>query len=138
MSASVGVGVSPESWLRPSADLRVRRSSTRDDVDRFFSTLGSLYGDGDFTTLGIGGRLVFDRLPDDGRAGLAYGIRNHPRTALTTVRGAMEEREVLRSYQRDFCASAPDEAEEYGAAGWVFGNRLFLNALFFGDHVEAP
>lgn len=73
MSASVGVGVSPEPWLRLSADLRVRRSSTRDD-DRFFSTLGSLYGDSDFTTLGIGGRLVFDPLRDDGRAGHRFKL----------------------------------------------------------------
>ena len=66
----------------------------------------------------------------------AFGIRNHLRTALTTVRVAMEERAALRSYQRDFFRSATEEAAAYGVDGWVFGdpadwmlNRDFLDLL---------
>lgn len=73
-SASVGMGVSPEPWLTLTADLRVRRSSTRNADGRFFSTLGSLYGDGDFTTLGIGGRLVFDPLRDERLSGHRFKL----------------------------------------------------------------
>ena len=54
----------------------------------------------------------------------AFGIRNHLRTALTTVRVAMDERDAMRAYQRQFFADAPAEAQEYGAAGWVFGDPL--------------
>lgn len=74
ISGSVGVGVSPEPWLKLTADLRVRHSSTRDDDDRFFTTLDSLYGDSDFTTLGIGARLVFDPLRDDGPSGHRFRL----------------------------------------------------------------
>lgn len=54
----------------------------------------------------------------------AFGIRNHLRTAITTVRVAMEERVAMREYQREFFADAPDEAREYGAQGWVFGDPV--------------
>ncbi len=54
----------------------------------------------------------------------AFGIRNHLRTALTTVRVAMDERDAMRAYQRQFFADAPAEAQEYGAAGWVLGDPL--------------
>lgn len=128
-----------------------------DDWARTLDELGSLYftrevydnsypGYGSTYPNFLGGLgLVFEQASARGHIqesdhhgilSFAYGIRNHLRTALTTVRVAMEEREVLRSYQRDFFASAPDEAEEYGAAGWVFGdpvdwtlNRDFVDLL---------
>lgn len=66
----------------------------------------------------------------------AFGIRNHLRTAMTTVRVAMDERDAMRAYQRQFFADAPAEAREYGADGWVFGdpvdwtlNRDFIDLL---------
>lgn len=66
----------------------------------------------------------------------AFGIRNHLRTAMTTVRVAIEERDAMRAYQRQFFADAPAEAREYGADGWVFGdptdwtlNRDFIDLL---------
>jgi len=65
-----------------------------------------------------------------------FAIRNHVRTSLATVRVAVEEREVLQDYQREFFASGLDEARGGPVGGWVFGdphdaslNRAFLDLL---------
>jgi hypothetical protein len=66
----------------------------------------------------------------------AFTIRNQLRAAMATVRAAVENRVMLRDYQRDFFASALSEGEEYETRGWVFGhphdatlNREFLEYL---------
>jgi len=65
-----------------------------------------------------------------------FAIRNHLRTSLATVETAVEERAVLRTYQRDFFRTAVEEAEAYPVDGWIFGdpldrtlNRDFLDLL---------
>jgi len=66
----------------------------------------------------------------------SFGIRNHLRTALTTVRVALEERDALRDYQREFFTTALEEAEADPVEGWIFGdpvdwtlNRDFVDLL---------
>ena len=65
-----------------------------------------------------------------------FAIRNHLRTAMATVRVAVEERQGLRAYQHDFFVSALEDAEEDPVDGWVFGdpvdeslNRDFVDLL---------
>ncbi|MDT8370000.1 MAG: M14 family metallopeptidase, partial [Longimicrobiales bacterium] len=65
-----------------------------------------------------------------------FAIRNHLRTSLATVRVAVEEREALQEYQREFFRSGIEQAEAEGVGGWVFGdphdaslNRAFLDLL---------
>jgi hypothetical protein len=74
--------------------------------------------------------------PHHGILTFPFAIRNHVRTSLATVRVAVEEREELRAYQRDFFATALEEAEDDPVDGWVFGdpvdvslNREFLDLL---------
>ena len=66
----------------------------------------------------------------------AFTIRNHVRTSLATVRVAVEERDVLQDYQREFFRTGLEEAEAGAVGGWVFGdphdrslNRAFLDLL---------
>ncbi len=66
----------------------------------------------------------------------AFAIRNHVRTSLATVRVAVEEREVLQDYQREFFRTGIEEAESGEVGAWVFGdphdaslNRAFLDLL---------
>ena len=65
-----------------------------------------------------------------------FAIRNHVRTGLATVRVAIEERQSLQDYQREFFRTALEEAEADPVGGWVFGdphdaslNRAFLELL---------
>jgi zinc carboxypeptidase len=66
----------------------------------------------------------------------AFAIRNHVRTSLATIRASIAEKDLLRSYQRDFFRTALTEADAYPVTGWVFGdqhdlslNRAFLDLL---------
>jgi hypothetical protein len=88
-----------------------------------------------------------------------FAIRNHVRTSMATVRAAVQHRERLLDYQRDFFASALREAERFPVKAYVFGdphdagrNRAFLDLLLrhrldvyelpqtvrAGGHVFAP
>jgi hypothetical protein len=65
-----------------------------------------------------------------------YAIRNHVRTSIATVRAAVQHREKLLDYQRDFFASALREADRFPARAYVFGhprdegrNRAFIDLL---------
>jgi hypothetical protein len=65
-----------------------------------------------------------------------FTIRNQLRTSMATVSAAVENREMLQQYQRDFFASALSEGEAYDINGWVFGyphdptlNREFIDLL---------
>jgi len=65
-----------------------------------------------------------------------FTIRNQLRAAMATARAAIENRETLQEYQRDFYASAITEGEAYELSGWVFGdpvdatlNREFIDLL---------
>jgi hypothetical protein len=66
----------------------------------------------------------------------AFTIRNQLRAAIATVQGAVENRELLQEYQREFYASAISEGDAYEVSGWVFGdpqdatlNREFIDLL---------
>lgn len=72
-----GLGVSPEPWFELSGDIRVERSSTQDNSGRFFGGLGSVYGEGQFWSLGIGGRITFDPLLGNHRSGHRFRLRMH-------------------------------------------------------------
>lgn len=65
-----------------------------------------------------------------------FAIRNHLRTSLGTIRGAIDHRAKLQEYQRDFFESALREADRFPVKAYVFGdphdatrNRLFLDLL---------
>jgi hypothetical protein len=65
-----------------------------------------------------------------------FTIRNQVRTSMATVRAAVEHRDKLVEYQRDFHASALREAERFPVKAWVFGdahdagrNRAFIELL---------
>lgn len=71
-----------------------------------------------------------------GQLTFAFAIRNHLRTSLATIRGALEYRVKLQEYQRDFFASALREAERFPVKAYIFGdpvdatrNRAFLDLL---------
>ena len=71
-----------------------------------------------------------------GELTFAFTIRNQLRAAMATVRGTVENREMLQDYQREFYATALTEGEAYEISGWVFGhphdqtlNREFLDYL---------
>lgn len=66
----------------------------------------------------------------------AFTIRNHVRTSVATVRAAVQYREELLDYQRDFFQSALDEAAAFPVSAYVFGdphdggrNREFIDLL---------
>jgi hypothetical protein len=65
-----------------------------------------------------------------------FTIRNQVRTGIATVRAAVEQRQTLLDYQRDFFASALREAERFPVRAYVFGdahdagrNRAFIDLL---------
>lgn len=114
-----------------------------DDWSAALDSLGSLYftkevydnsypGYGSTYPNFLGGLgLVFEQassrghIQDSGHHGILtfpFAIRNHLRTALATVRVAVEEREALVEYQRDFFVSAMAEAADDPVVGWVFGD----------------
>jgi hypothetical protein len=71
-----------------------------------------------------------------GELTFGFTIRNQVRTGLATVRAAVEHREKLIEYQRDFHASALRDAERFPVKAYVFGdvhdagrNRAFLELL---------
>ena len=83
-----------------------------------------------------GSRGVMQESAHHGVLTFAFTIRNHLRTSLATVRVAIEEREALQNYQREFFRTGLEEADEGGVGGWVFGdpydgslNRAFLDLL---------
>ena len=101
---------------------------TREVYDNSYPGYGSTYPN---FLGGLG--LVFEQassrghIQESGHHGILifpFAIRNHVRTALATVRVAVEERAALRQYQHDFFASALEEARDGAVAGWVFGHPV--------------
>jgi hypothetical protein len=113
---------------------------TREVYDNSYPGYGSTYPN---FLGGLG--LVFEQassrghIQESGHHGILifpFSIRNHVRTALATVRVAVEERQALRLYQHDFFAGALEAAESDPVDGWVFGhpqdvslNRDFIDLL---------
>ncbi|MEM9495300.1 MAG: M14 family zinc carboxypeptidase [Pseudomonadota bacterium] len=57
---------------------------------------------------------------DNGERTYAQNIRIHFNTSLTTVNGAMKNRQALRQYQRQFFTGAPSRARAHPVKGYVF------------------
>ncbi len=68
-SLALGLGVSPSPRFVFSGGLELERISTDDNAGRFFSTLGSIYGDGRFIQLAATASLVLDPLIDSETTG---------------------------------------------------------------------
>jgi len=60
----LGLGVSPSAGTVLSGGLLLERFSTGENTGRFYSTLGSVYGDGQFIQLGATATLVVDSFVD--------------------------------------------------------------------------
>jgi len=115
---------------------------TKEVFDKFYPGYGSSY------PAFLGGMAVLfeqassrgfvQKSTHHGEVTLAFTIRNQLRTGMATVRGAIDNRETLQQYQREFYATAISEGDEYEADGWVFGhphdptlNREFLDFLLW-------
>ena len=98
---------------------------TEDDYDDFYFGKGSTYPDINgsigilFEQPSIDGPL-FER--DTGLLTFENAIENHLRTTLSTLHGAWELRDRLRSYQRGFFDTMRNRAAGAGFAGWVMGD----------------
>ncbi len=113
---------------------------TREVFDNSYPGYGSTYPN---FLGGLG--LVFEQASARGHAQesthhgvltFPYTIRNQVRTSLATVEAAVQHRQTLLEYQRDFFASALREAGRFPVSAYVFGdphdesrNRLFLDLL---------
>jgi hypothetical protein len=115
---------------------------TREVFDKFYPGYGSSYPNflGSFAVLfeQASSRGFVQKSTHHGEVTLAFTIRNQLRTGLATVRGTIENREMLQQYQREFFASAISEGEAYEIDGWVFGdphdptlNREFIDYLLW-------
>ncbi len=101
---------------------------TKEVFDKFYPGYGSSY------PAFLGGMAVlFEQASSRGfvqesshhiEITLPFTIRNQLHTGMATVRGAIDNREALQQYQREFYETAIDEADEYEIAGWVFGDRF--------------
>ncbi len=71
-----------------------------------------------------------------GQLTFGFAIRNHLRTAMATVRALVDQKDRMADYQRRYFATALNDSDAYGVAGWVFGdahdhakNRAFIDLL---------
>ncbi len=129
-----------ERWGEALDAIGSRYFNREDRYDNTYPGYGSTYPN---FLGGLG--LVFEQAsarghvqahPTHGVLTFAFTIRNHVRTSLATVRGAVEEKELLLDYQRDYFASSLDAAAADEVRAWVFGdphdpskNREFVDLL---------
>ncbi len=59
-----------------------------------------------------------------GKITFAFTIRNHYISSMATMRAAVENKEMILKYQRDFFKSAIDNAKKSGIKGYVFGDEF--------------
>ena len=113
---------------------------TREVFDKFYPGYGSSYPSflGAMAVLfeQASSRGFVQESSHHGKITLAFTVRNQLRTGMATVRGAIENRDKLQQYQREFYATAVSEGEKYEINGWVFGhphdptlNREFIDYL---------
>ncbi|MEL7230944.1 MAG: peptidase, partial [Pseudomonadota bacterium] len=104
-------------------DSEARLYWTEEGFDNFYIGKGSTYPQIN-GSLGIlfeagaarGGAVETER----GLVETADNVRTQFRTALTTIQGALDLREEITGYQRDFFAENAREAARGGLSGWVF------------------
>ena len=98
---------------------------TKEEFDNSYPGYGSTYPD---IHGGLG--LVFEQASSRGHAQqsstkvvtFAFTIRNHVRTSLGTIKGAVDNRELLLKHQQDFFKSALDDGRKSSIKGYVFGD----------------
>ncbi|MCW8925066.1 MAG: M14 family zinc carboxypeptidase [Xanthomonadales bacterium] len=99
---------------------------TEDMYDDFYYGKGSSYPDinGSIGILFEQPRVqgqVYDR--DAGPLTFQQAIQNHVRTSLSTLKGAYELRDELKTYQAGFYRQMQQRAEQAGFAAWVIGDN---------------
>ncbi len=113
---------------------------TREQFDNTYPGYGSTYPKflGAYATHLRTGELPRPRAGEPRPRRLTFGftIRNQVRTGLAAVRAAMQHREKLLDYQREFFTTALGEADRFPVKAYVFGdphdagrNRRFLDLL---------
>jgi len=97
---------------------------TQESFDDFYYGKGSTYPDVNgavgilFEQASARGHVQESR---NGKLTFPFAIRNQVRTSLSTQRGALELREKLLAYQRDFYRDNLAEARRRGVQAYVFG-----------------
>lgn len=112
---------------------------SEEEFDDYYFGKGSSYPDINgsigilFEQAGFRGRI---RQTDNGMRGLAYGIRNHFTTSLSTLDAASQLHDELLSMQKDFYSEALNLAEQSETNAYVFGSasdkiktQLFIDLL---------
>lgn len=112
---------------------------TKEVFDNISPIYGSTYPDiqgGVGVTFEVGSSRGLVQESNSRDVTLRSTIRKHLRTGIATVRAAVAERKTLFEYQKDFFASAIDQAEEQPVGAYVFGDaqdrtltNKFLNLL---------
>ncbi len=98
---------------------------TKEVFDNISPIYGSTYPDmlgGVGSTFEVGSSRGLVQETTSGLVTFRSTIRRHLATGLATVRAAVNEKEKLFEYQRDFFESAIDQAEEQPVRAYVFGD----------------
>lgn len=99
---------------------------TKEVFDNISPIYGSTYPDilgGLGVTFEVGSSRGLVQESDAGDVTFESTIRKHLHTGIATVRGAVEEKERFLEYQKDFFATALDEAEDQSVEAYVFGDN---------------
>lgn len=99
---------------------------TKERFDGTYPGYGSSYPD-----LQGGLALLFEQASsrghiqesDNGKITFAFTIRNQLTSSIATVKAAVENKEMLFNYQKNFFKSAIDKASSSKVKGYVFGDR---------------
>lgn len=97
---------------------------TKEQFDNLSPIYGSTYPDftgGVGVTFEVGSSRGLAQEGSNGTVTFPFTIRNHLRTGLAAVQGAVEEKELYLKHQRDFFASALTDAAKFPTKAYVFG-----------------
>lgn len=99
---------------------------TKEVYDNISPIYGSTYPDmlgGVGSTFEVGSSRGIVQESDAGEVTFRSTIRRHLATGIATVRAAVEEKEQLFEYQRNFFESALEQADDQPVGAWVFGDE---------------
>jgi hypothetical protein len=103
---------------------------TKEQFDNLSPIYGSTYPDftgGVGVTFEVGSSRGLAQEGSNGVVTFPFTIRNHLRTGLSAVQGAVEEKELYLKHQRDFFASALTDAQKFPTKSYVFGSATDPN-----------
>ena len=103
---------------------------TKEQFDNLSPIYGSTYPDftgGVGVTFELGSSRGLAQEGSNGVVTFPFTIRNHLRTGLAAVQGAVEEKELYLKHQRDFFTSAITEAAKFPTKAYVFGSATDRN-----------